>query len=85
VIEKAFGQPIEEIFEWFEKDPIASGAIAQVHRAKLRDVEQEVAVKVRHPGVEETIKRDLKLLLFFARVVRRRKQSFSTNISDYLT
>ncbi|XVE87920.1 hypothetical protein DITRI_Ditri19aG0027100 [Diplodiscus trichospermus] len=35
-IEKAFGRKLSEIFEGFEEEPIASGSIAQVHRASLR-------------------------------------------------
>ncbi|CAO2836227.1 unnamed protein product [Amaranthus hypochondriacus] len=62
-VEKAFGRKISDIFESFEAIPVASGSIAQVHRATLklqhsgRKVKQpiEVAVKVRHPGMEECI------------------------------
>ncbi|KAK6133401.1 hypothetical protein DH2020_032865 [Rehmannia glutinosa] len=35
-IEKAFGRKISEIFDDFEEEPVASGSIAQVHRASLR-------------------------------------------------
>ncbi|KAK7342516.1 hypothetical protein VNO80_25471 [Phaseolus coccineus] len=55
-IEHAFGRKLYEIFEKFEEEPVASGSIAQVHRATLRykfpgqqikPVDE--AVKVRHP------------------------------------
>jgi aarF domain-containing kinase len=52
-----------------EKAPVASGSIAQVHRASLRfrypgqQVKpMVVAVKVRHPGVGESIKRDFAII-----------------------
>ena len=32
---RAFGRPIEELFDEFSKVPVASGSIGQVHRAKL--------------------------------------------------
>lgn len=40
-----------EAFEWFDAQPMACGAIAQVHKARLRGG-QVVAVKVRRPGLE---------------------------------
>jgi len=35
MIESSFGQPIEKLFVEFEEQPVASGSIAQVHRAVL--------------------------------------------------
>ncbi|WVZ66334.1 hypothetical protein U9M48_015573 [Paspalum notatum var. saurae] len=63
-IEKAFGRELSEIFESFEENPIASGSIAQIHRATLKHQhpKKHVAVKVRHPGVGESIKRDFLLI-----------------------
>lgn len=65
----AFGKGLEDIFEDFPDDPIASGSIAQVYHAKLRSPyvpkeweSGEVAVKVRHPGVLESVNTDLKVL-----------------------
>uniref|UniRef100_A0A0E0Q9T6 ABC1 atypical kinase-like domain-containing protein n=1 Tax=Oryza rufipogon TaxID=4529 RepID=A0A0E0Q9T6_ORYRU len=68
-IEKAFGRKLSEIFETFEEEPVASGSIAQVHRATLRDqhTEKHVAVKVRHPGVGESIKKDFLLINLLAK------------------
>ncbi|KAK1391721.1 putative serine/threonine-protein kinase abkC [Heracleum sosnowskyi] len=73
-IERAFGRKIPEIFEKFEEKPIASGSIAQVHRATLkfrypgqRSRPILVAVKVRHPGVGEAIRRDFMLINFFVK------------------
>ncbi|XP_057960499.1 uncharacterized protein LOC131152707 [Malania oleifera] len=68
-IERAFGRKLSEIFEDFEELPIASGSIAQVHRASLRfhyphqqAKPMIVAVKVRHPGVGESIRRDFAII-----------------------
>nr|CAD1819314.1 unnamed protein product [Ananas comosus var. bracteatus] len=70
-IEKAFGRKLHEIFEDFDEVPVASGSIAQVHRASLRHHKKEavdVAVKVRHPGVGESIKKDFLIINLVARV-----------------
>ncbi|KAM7262616.1 hypothetical protein ACFE04_000299 [Oxalis oulophora] len=75
-IEKAFGRKLYEIFENFDEAPVASGSIAQVHRASLRyrypGLKQakpmEVAVKVRHPGVGESIRRDFTIINLVAKI-----------------
>ncbi|XP_052114418.1 uncharacterized protein LOC107480623 [Arachis duranensis] len=76
-IERAFGRKISEIFENFEEVPVASGSIAQVHRALLRSTypgqkakSQVVAVKVRHPGVGESIRRDFAIINLMAKSSR---------------
>ncbi|PKA52411.1 putative aarF domain-containing protein kinase [Apostasia shenzhenica] len=74
-IEKAFGRKLYEIFDHFEQVPVASGSIAQVHRASLRfqypgqQLKKPilVAVKVRHPGVCESIKRDFMIINLVAK------------------
>lgn len=68
-IEKAFGRQLSEIFESFEENPVASGSIAQIHRATLKHQYpgKHVAVKVRHPNVGESIKRDFLLINLVAK------------------
>ncbi|KAL0050818.1 hypothetical protein WJX82_007739 [Trebouxia sp. C0006] len=63
-IEKAFGLPVEHMFESIDHSAIASGSIAQVHRAvmTIEGVRRVVAVKVRHPGVADIIRRDFQVL-----------------------
>lgn len=65
------------VFEYFESLPVASGSIAQVHRARLSAYGarltggrkgQVVAVKVRHPGVTKTMLRDVQLMQRAARL-----------------
>lgn len=74
-IERAFGRKLSEIFDNFEEAPVASGSIAQVHRASLRfrypgqQVKPiVVAVKVRHPGVGESIRRDFVIINSVAKI-----------------
>ncbi|MFP4230063.1 MAG: ABC1 kinase family protein [Candidatus Nanohaloarchaea archaeon] len=53
-----------ENFEDIEEEPVAAASIAQVHRAKLKDGE-EVVVKVKRPGIDEKVGKDLEILKFF--------------------
>ena len=60
-IESAFGRPIDVLFARFDRQPIASASIAQVHFATLPDG-TEAAVKVLRPGMQQVIRRDLALM-----------------------
>ncbi len=70
VIKDALHKEPEEVFASFDPVPIASASIAQVHRARLKTGE-EVALKVRRPGVRDTILKDLEILHFLARQIER--------------
>ena len=73
-IERAFRRPIAEVFEQFERVPVASASIAQVHFATLRDrtgQQREVAVKVLRPGMLPVIEKDLSLMRMMAGWVER--------------
>ena len=69
IIERAFGKPVGQVFSSFEREPIASASIAQVHFAKLVDrsgKERDVAVKVLRPGMLGAIDKDLALMRMMA-------------------
>lgn len=72
-IEAALGQPVSEVFASFEKQPLASASVAQVHRATLHSGEK-VVVKVLRPGIEETIRRDVAVLYELARIAAKYSQ-----------
>jgi ubiquinone biosynthesis protein len=68
-IERAFHKPVDEIFETFDRQPVASASIAQVHFATLRSKSgqlREVAVKVLRPGMLTVIQKDLSLMRMMA-------------------
>ena len=67
VLEAELGGPLEQHFTDFEREPIASASIGQVHRATLPDGTR-VAVKVQRPDAEKQIENDLALLLQLARL-----------------
>ncbi len=52
------GLPVDQVFSAFS-EPVAAASIAQVHRARLADTGQEVAVKVLRPGIERAFRRDV--------------------------
>ncbi len=69
IIERAFGKPVGQIFASFEREPVASASIAQVHFARLVDrdgKERDVAVKVLRPGMLGAIEKDLSLMRMMA-------------------
>jgi len=73
-IERAFRRPIDEGFVSFDRTPVASASIAQVHFAVIRDRhgrERDVAVKVLRPGMLPVIDQDLALMGMMARWVER--------------
>ncbi|TRZ67750.1 MAG: ubiquinone biosynthesis regulatory protein kinase UbiB [Comamonadaceae bacterium] len=73
-VERALGKPIDQIFVSFDRAPIASASIAQVHFAVLRDrngLQREVAVKVLRPDMLSAIDKDLSLMRWMARWLER--------------
>jgi ubiquinone biosynthesis protein len=68
VVEEGLGKPVEELFERFDEQPLATASIAQVHKARTKEGE-DVVVKVQRPGIERTMRGDLDLLYMLARGV----------------
>ena len=61
ILEGAYGRPVDEVFEHFDREPLAAASIAQVHKAELSNG-AEVVLKVLRPGVQEKIERDLAVM-----------------------
>src|SRR4051812_20113103 len=64
VIEQGLGEPLKDVFQDFEEEPIAAASIGQVYRARLREdagklAGREVAVKVQYPGVDAAVRADM--------------------------
>ena len=70
-IESELGGSIADLFESFEKEPIAAASLAQVHAAILKGG-ASVVVKVQRPGIENTIEVDLEILQDVAQLVQGR-------------
>ena len=73
-IERALRKPVDVLFTEFDRQPVASASIAQVHFARMRDrqgIERDVAVKVLRPGMLSIIEKDLSLMRMMAGWVER--------------
>ncbi|GAX81695.1 hypothetical protein CEUSTIGMA_g9123.t1 [Chlamydomonas eustigma] len=92
-VEAAFGMPLDDIFEFIEMRPVASGSIGQIHRAKLSKKGAAitgchpgaiVAVKVRHPGTADTIIHDFETMLWVASIVSNAPALSKLRLEDTL-
>jgi predicted unusual protein kinase regulating ubiquinone biosynthesis (AarF/ABC1/UbiB family) len=61
IVEEEIGARISKAFESFEKEPLASASIGQVHKARLRSG-KPVAVKIQRPGIKKQFLEDLNTL-----------------------
>lgn len=70
------GDTPRNLFAWFDETPLASGSMAQIHRARLAEGD-EVVVKIQRPGIEPTIRADLRLLHFLAETIEQQSDSLA--------
>ena len=68
-LELSFGK-LDNVFKNIDPNPIGSASIAQVHKAELTNGDQ-VVVKVRRPGIVQTIEDDLSVLQNLAALVHK--------------
>ncbi len=83
IIEKNLGGPVEDFFESIDPEPLASGSIAQVYRARTRATESQpqrhVVIKVRRPDIRQTVELDMAILRWLSEVL----EQISPEISAY--
>ena len=60
-LERVYEKPISEVFLQFERQPVASASVAQVHLAVLHNG-TEVAVKILRPAIAPVIAHDVALM-----------------------
>jgi predicted unusual protein kinase regulating ubiquinone biosynthesis (AarF/ABC1/UbiB family) len=92
VLESELGQPVHQVFNRFDPQPIAAASLGQVHRAEYAG--REVVVKILRPGVEDLVRKDLDVsfkILFIlnilfpnhhVRAITSIVQEFQRRISD---
>ncbi len=77
-IERELGRPVGEVFAEFESVAMASGSVAQVHRATLLDG-TAVVVKVLHDGADHRVLSDVELM----RVLAGYLETVDHELADY--
>lgn len=70
IFKEELGRYPEEIFHYFDTEPLAAASIGQVHRARM-DSGAEVVVKVQRPGIENVIAVDLEILAHIAQLMEQ--------------
>lgn len=73
------GRPLDATFSEFDRTPIASASLAQVHRARLEDG-REVAVKIQYPEIEHVVRSDLENFRFFLKVLSKLERNFDFTV-----
>ena len=68
MIEAELGLPVDQMFSEFS-EPVAAASIAQVHRARMADTGEDVAVKVLRPGIERAFRKDIDAFYLIARTI----------------
>ncbi|WP_136600955.1 ABC1 kinase family protein [Salinigranum halophilum] len=68
VLEAEVG-PVDEVYDDFDRDPISGASLGQVYTATYED--EEVAVKVRRPGIEELVEADLRVVRWSLPLIQR--------------
>jgi predicted unusual protein kinase regulating ubiquinone biosynthesis (AarF/ABC1/UbiB family) len=82
-IEAEFDQPIDRLFDSFEREPFAAASIGQVHRARLDG--RELVCKVQYPGVDAAVDSDLrhlKLALLASGVLQVDKRALDASFAE---
>jgi ubiquinone biosynthesis protein len=71
-VEESLGRPLKDVFSVFDKTPLASASLSQVHRAVLREDRTVVALKVRRPEIRAKVDLDLGIFESIAKVLHER-------------
>ena len=69
IILEEYGAPADELFDRFDRTPLAAASLGQVHRARYDG--EEVVVKVLRPGVETLVAADVAAAKRILAVVER--------------
>lgn len=70
IVEEDLRKPLQKVFRSFDKKPLASASVSQVHRAVLKSG-KKVVVKVQRPNIREIIDSDLDILFHLASLLEK--------------
>ena len=68
IVETELGKSLHFVFKSFDKKPIASASLSQVHKAALKNG-KIVAVKIQRPNIRAVIEKDIRLMLHIASIL----------------
>ncbi|VDD87253.1 unnamed protein product [Enterobius vermicularis] len=71
VFEEEFKMKIEDVFSEFNTQPIGAASLAQVYKAKLKNTNEIVAVKIQHPRVKPHSMVDMASMEVLVRIVAK--------------
>ena len=70
IVEQQLGMSIDQAFQSFDDNLVASASIAQIYQAQLKSGE-DVVVKIVRPNIEQQIRQDIDVLTLLARMADR--------------
>lgn len=76
-------RPIDEVFDDFEREPLATASVGQVHVASYRG--EKVAIKVQRPNVEFQFGSDIRMMIAFVHLIRVLRLRFIEWLVEPLT
>ena len=87
IVERSLGDSVANLFASFEREPLASASLAQVHGARTKDGD-EVVVKVIRPDVHSVVRKDIALIHTVAAMLERvsreaRRLRLQAVVADY--
>lgn len=82
VLEEEYGRPVEEVFQYLDKTPIAAASLGQVHRAILPTGEY-VVVKIQRPKLKQLFDLDLDALRDVA-IYLQKSKTYGVNGRDWV-
>ncbi|BAM82586.1 unknown kinase with aarF domain [Cyanidioschyzon merolae strain 10D] len=66
---ECFSMPMESIFLWYDRTPLASATVAQIHKCEMPDG-RLVILKVQYPGQERLCQKDFRNLRVLAQFLQ---------------
>ena len=81
IIEREFKKPLSDVFQSFEKIPIFSSSLSQVHKAVLKSGE-EVIVKIQKPDISSIIETDIEVLYHLASLFEEYYKELNIKATD---
>ena len=77
-------KPLDDLFKFFDDQPLASASIAQVHSAILHSGEH-VVVKSTRPGIKKIIQKDIKVMRAIAKLIECFTNPLQTRLQELIS